>query len=166
MNRHEEWLFGALQVGSPGRRHPAWRRTRYEFILEYGWWYEPAELPGYLEMGPEGECFSNSFGLALDDDRLIYVEGLVAGRRGGIPVHHAWLTDGTGRAIDCTLREPGAAYAGVPFGTSFLNLYCLEHEGVICMLDDWQHDWPMLCELGDRPEEWLEEQGKGMLNLT
>ena len=115
------------------------------------------------ERANPGECFKNAFDLASDDPKLIYCEGFVLGPR--VAVHHAWVTDGTGRVIDNTLTEPATAYAGVPFGTSFLNVYHLRNRAVICLLDDYLHDWPMLCELGDRPDEWLEQTGKGIARL-
>lgn len=165
MNRYEQGLLRFFREGDP-KRAPAWRRTRYEFVLEYGWWYKPMALPEGVDVAVANECFSNAFGLVLENDGLVHVEGLVIQEKGGIPVHHAWVTDGTGRAIDNTFDEPAAAYAGVPFRTAFVSRYCLEHDGAIWLLDDWMHDWPMLYELGDRPEEWLEERGRGVAKLT
>ena len=158
-------LLDALRAGN-ARRHPAWKRTRYEFILEYGWWYEPSPLPEGIEANPPGQCFMNAFNLALDDDSLIYCEGVVLPLGGSIPVHHAWATDGTGRVIDSTVESLAGAYAGVPFNTMFLNHYHLRNREVVSLLDDYLHDWPMLCELGDRPREWLGHKGKGVAPLS
>ena len=93
----------------------------------------------------------NAFNLALDDDSLIYCEGVVLPLDGSVLVHHAWATDGTGRAIDSTVETLAGAYAGVPFNTMFLNHYHLRNREVVSLLDDYLHDWPMLCELGIDP---------------
>ena len=164
-NPNQQALLDRLRAGNP-RRHPGWKRTRYEFILEYGWWYEPSLLPKGVEGASPGECFKNAFDLALDDDSLVYCEGVVLDAEASLPVHHAWVTDGTGQAIDNTLEAPAGAYAGVPFLTGFVNLYHLRNEAIIGLLDDYLHDWPMLGELGDRPGEWLAPKGRGMAPLS
>jgi hypothetical protein len=161
LNHLQQVLLEQLRHGNP-RRVPSWKRNKYEFVLEYGWWYDPLPLPDGVEPGPPQECISNAFNLALEDDFMTYCEGFVLSNASSTLVHHAWVTDGSGRAIDNTLREPSAAYAGVPFRTSFTNLYHLQNRAVICLLDDWEHDWPLLEELGDRPEEWLETKGQGV----
>jgi hypothetical protein len=33
-------------------------------------------------------------------------------------------------------------------------------------LDDWQNNWPILGELGDRPDEWIERRGLGVSKVT
>jgi NAD(P)-dependent dehydrogenase (short-subunit alcohol dehydrogenase family) len=71
-------------------------------------------------------------------------------------------TDGTGGAIDNTLKVPAVAYAGVPFCTNFVGFHNLSRQAVICLLGDDEHDWPLLREFGDRPKEWLEEKGRGV----
>ena len=164
-NPTQQALVDLLRAGNP-RRHPGWQRTRYEFILEYGWWYDPSPLPEGVESAPPGECFKHAFDLAWDDDSLIYCEGVVLDTEASLPVHHAWVTDGTGRAIDNTLAAPAGAYAGVPFLTGFVNLCHLRSEAVTNLLDDYLHDWPMLGELGDRPREWLDAKGRGTAGLS
>ena len=164
-NPTQQSLLDRLRAGNP-RKHPGWKRTRYEFILEYGWWYEPSLLPKGVKGASPGECFKNAFDLALDDESLIYCEGVVLGTEASLPVHHAWVTDGSGQAIDNTLEAPAGAYAGVPFLTGFVNLYHLRNEAIIGLLDDYLHDWPMLGELGDRPGEWLAPKGRGMAPLS
>lgn len=140
-------------------------RTKCEFVLEYGYWYDPIPSPDAMAMGKPNECFKNAFDLAMDSTDFIYCEGFAL-YEGGLRVHHAWVTDGQGRAIDNTWGKPGVAYAGVPFLTDFLNLRFLLNEAVICQLDDWEHDWPLLRDLGDRPDEWFEFRGKGMRRLA
>jgi hypothetical protein len=40
-------------------------RTFQEFVLEYGWWYEPTEFPLRIAAGTPQECHKNAAGLAL-----------------------------------------------------------------------------------------------------
>ena len=158
-------LLDLLRAGNP-RRDPSWKRNKYEFVLEYGWWYEPSKRPKGLKLGPPSRCFKNAFCLALDDNALTYCEGFVLSAGGGVLIHHAWVTDGQGHAIDNTLRATDGIYAGVPFNTSFVNRYHLRNKAITCLLDDYLHDWPLLRELGDRPGEWLEANGRGAASLA
>ena len=76
------------------------------------------------------------------------------------------MTDGTGRTIDGTVATSAGAYAGGPFNTMFLDHDHLRNREIVSLLDDYLHDWPMLCELRDRPKEWLEHKGKGVAPLS
>jgi hypothetical protein len=142
------------------------KRTFQQFVLEYGWWYEPAELPVKFATGMPQECHKNATELALADDSLIYCEGYALFRSGSLPTLHAWVTDGQGRAIDNTWPKPSVAYAGVPFQSLFVNLAALKNHATISLLDDWQHNWPLRGDLGDRPEEWLELRGRGTARIS
>lgn len=75
------------------------KRSRPQFTLEFGWWYDAAPLPEGIHRGTPQECFTNAANVAIFDERFIYVEGVVC-KSGGLPVHHAWVTDGNGRAFD------------------------------------------------------------------
>ncbi len=99
--------------------------------------------------------------LLLPDDSLIYCEGYALFKNGSLPTLHAWVTDGKGRAIDTTWPQPGVAYAGVPFQTFFVNMTALKNQATISLLDDYQNNWPLGGDLGDRPHEWLEPRGRG-----
>jgi hypothetical protein len=33
------------------------------------------------------------------------------------------------------------------------------------MTDDYQNNWPLRGDLGDRPDEWLESRGRGKKRL-
>ena len=162
----QQALLDLLRAGHPGKRAPSWKRSKHEFVLEYGYWYDPLPLPDDIEQGTLQECFTNAFNLALDNKSLIYCEGFVLSRTKETLIHHAWVTDGTGRAIDNTLVPPATAYAGVPFITDFTNRYHLRNRAIICLLDDYEHDWPLLGELGDKPQEWLDLKGRGITKLT
>ncbi len=137
------------------------KRTRYKFVIDYGLWYEPHELPNDLSRGDDQQCFMNALDLASDKKELFYVEGFAIYTATSLPVHHAWVTTGDGKAIDPTWDSPGAAYAGVPFRLSFLLTTVLAEKGINSILDDYQHDWPILGTLGDRSDEWLERRGIG-----
>lgn len=141
------------------------KRTSRQFVFDYGWFYEPHPLPEHVECAREGECYNNALRLALEDSSLIYVEGFASGK-GGPPIHHAWVTDGTGRVIDNTWSVPGAVYAGVPFTTQFVSITGLKNEGVGSLIDDWEHDWPLLRELTDQPELWMEPRGHGVIEIA
>jgi hypothetical protein len=39
------------------------------------------------------------------------------------------------------------------------------NEAIICVLDDYLNDWPILGELGDRPDEWIDRRGGGTAML-
>jgi hypothetical protein len=37
----------------------------------------------------------------------------------------------------------------------------LRNKAFISFIDDWQNGFPLLNDLGEKPEEWLDERGKG-----
>lgn len=139
----------------------AFKRSFQEIVLEFGWWYEPVKLDQGVATGTPQQCHKNATDLALADDSLIYCEGYALFKSGSVPTLHAWVTDGKGRAIDNTWSQPGVAYAGVPFQTLFVNLTALKNQATISLLDDYQNNWPLRGDLGDRPDEWLESRGRG-----
>ncbi len=142
------------------------KRTPSSFLLEYGWWYEPAPKPADVPKGKKNECFGNSFWLAFENPSLIYVEGFAMYEEDHRITPHAWVTDGTGRVIDSTWDKIGVAYAGVPLRIQWLNQRHLIAKAIVCVLDDWQNDWPILRDLGDRPDEWIDRRGVGIERLT
>ena len=85
---------------------------------------------------------------------------------GSLPTLHAWVTDGHGRAIDNTWPQPGVAYAGVPFTSLFVSMTALKNHATISLLDDYQNNYPLRGDLGDRPDEWLEPRGRGIEQLN
>jgi hypothetical protein len=165
MNEHEQSLW--RQLTRDATRSPKWthKQTPCGFVLEHGW-YAPDARPANLPAGTVNECFVNAFMLALDDPSLTYREGYAVAAEGGRRDHHAWVTDDSGRAIDVTWPTPGVAYAGVPFDTTFLNLSHLKNRAIICVIDDYVNNWPILGELGDHPERWAARCGKGNARLA
>lgn len=163
MNEHEQLLLRQLFQSEP----PLLKRTFKQFVLEYGWWYEPVALPEGISMGPMKNCHKNAYDLALKDDRFIYCEGYALFRDVGIITLHSWVTDGQGKAIDNTWTPSGVAYAGVPFTTFFVTMTNLKNKASISLLDDWQNKYPLAGELGDRPAEWLEtKRADGIARLN
>lgn len=137
------------------------KRTLQEFVLEYGWWYEPADIEKRFATGTPQQCHKNATDLTLADNSLIYCEGYALFEPGGLPTIHAWVTDGQGRAIDNTWPKPGVAYVGVPFKSLFVNMTALKNHAIVSLLDDYLNNWPLRGDLGDRPDEWLELRGRG-----
>lgn len=142
------------------------KRTFQEFVVEYGWWYEPVGIPSETSFGTPRQCHKNAVNLMLADDSLIYCEGYALAESGVIPTIHAWVTDGRGRAIDNTWRNPGVAYAGVPFRSLFVNLTALKNHATVSLLDDYQNNYPLRGDLGDHPGEWLELRGQGTARIA
>ncbi len=161
MNHHQTELLEFLRNSEPtAAAKVLLKRTSQQFVLDYGWWFEPVTLPEGICCGAEQECHKNATELASDTGSLIYCEGFAKFQDGSMPVLHAWITDGHGRAIDNTWRVPGVAYAGVPFKTNFVITTALANHATISLLDDWQNDYPLRRELGDRPDEWFEYSGR------
>jgi hypothetical protein len=53
------------------------------------------------------------------------------------------------------------AYAGVPFKSLFVNMTALQNRATVSLLDDYENNYPLRGDLGDRPDEWLELRGRG-----
>jgi len=131
--------FLRRSIPMPGAK-AVFKRTLQEFVLQYGWWYEPSVLPRQIARGTPQECHKNATFLTLEDDSLIYCEGYA-------------------------LFRSGVAYAGVPFQSLFVNMTALKNHATISLLDDYQNLYPLRCGLGDRPDEWLEQRGRGLTRL-
>jgi hypothetical protein len=156
--------FLRQSMPTPGAK-AIFERTLQEFVLQYGWWYEPGALPGRIARGTPQECFKNATLLTVEDDSLTYCEGYALFRSGSPPRLHAWVTDGHGLAIDNTWPECGVAYAGVPFQSLFVTMSALKNNATISLLDDYQNLYPLRSGLGGHPEEWLEKRGRGLERL-
>lgn len=159
--RDELLDFLRRSQATPAAKALLLKRTLQEFVLEYGWWYEPVEPDRKIPKGTPQQCHTNATNLTLDDNSLIYCEGYALLKSGSQPCVHAWVTDGRGRAIDNTWPESGVAYAGVPFRSLFVTMTALKNRATVSLLDDYQNNYPLRGELGDRPEEWLDLRGRG-----
>ncbi len=167
MTPHQSELLGFLSQSepTPAAKAALLRRTIQQFVLEYGWWYEPVEVPPHIVAGVPNQCHKNAADLMSHDKSLFYCEGYALFESGTSPAIHAWITDGNGRAIDNTWPHPGIAYAGVSFKSLFVTMTSLKNHAIISLLDDWQNRYPLRGELGDRPDEWLEPKGKGVSRI-
>ncbi len=119
-------------------------------------------LPKKFALGITRQCHTNARDLTLRDDDLFYCEGYALFTESSFPVIRAWVTDGSGVAIDNTWPRPGVAYAGVPFKSSFVNETALKYREIVSLLDDFQNGHPLRNELGERPDEWLKVRGNGL----
>ena len=108
----------ALQIASWARLgHPC---PIERFVLKHGQDMEPEPYHPY-EMGTPKECFTNAGQAALWTD-LTYVEGYAVRPRLGILIHHAWLMDESGRAVDVTWENTeNCLYFGIPFDAKTLR---------------------------------------------
>lgn len=98
--------------------HPA---PMERFVLKHGRDMSPyADHP--YEIGTPKECFTNAGQMALWEGDLTYVEGFALRPRLGILIHHAWLMDQEGLAIDVTWTDTAEClYFGIPFDNSVLR---------------------------------------------
>ena len=165
LNEHEQSMLQQLRAGGSRLGNGVLKRSACQFILDHGWLYEPGPLRQGIGPGQSNECYNNALNLVLADESLVYVEGFTADEC-GLRIHHAWVTDGKGRAIDPTWAKPGVVYAGVPFKSSFVCKTGLKDKGLGSLLDDWEQGYPLLQDLGDRPDEWMEPRGIGFAKLT
>lgn len=111
-----------------------------DLVLREGAWYERV-LTGGARQRPR-ECFRNALLVALEDRDMSYVEGY-AESPSGMVVLHAWNVNPFGVVIDTTWASPGRGYLGIRFDTDEVDEYT-DMRGVYGVLDDWQHDWPLL----------------------
>lgn len=92
-----------------------------DLVLKQGKFFTPETRPADVKLGAKKECFSNAARLALERSNLTYVEGYaMINDRLPLPIAHAWCVDKKGRVVDNTWENPGVAYFGVPFKTSYL----------------------------------------------
>jgi hypothetical protein len=42
-----------------------------------------------------------------------------------------------------------------------VNMTALKNHATVSLLDDYQNNYPLRGDLGDRPDEWLELRGRG-----
>jgi hypothetical protein len=86
------------------------REAREAHWLEF----TPIARPKGMRKLSDKACYRNALKVALDGD-YAYAEGLAWASEAWGPIHHAWVVDADGHAIDPTWREPGIRYYGVAF---------------------------------------------------
>lgn len=142
--------------------HGPYQPCKEGFLLKHGRVFEPSHLIAdeervlerqvalldtTLDAFPRKQCFSNSQQLVTPgpDDALTYCEGYYY-LRGGIPVHHAWVSL-NGKVIDVTLRDRATGepilgsfaerhYFGVTFETRFVRAEMLRRMAPWPLLED------------------------------
>jgi hypothetical protein len=80
---------------TPAAKAAKLKRTFQQFVLDYGWWYEPAGPLKEVATGTPQQCHKNATDLAVADDSLIYCEGYALFKSGSIPTLHAWVIRST-----------------------------------------------------------------------
>lgn len=99
-----------------------WVYRGYEdLILQCGRVMEPKPLPKNIKPGQPRLCYANSQHLVFKNPALTYVEGYAMAQGVSFPLHHAWLLDADGYAIDPTWEPYGCCYLGVPLAASWVK---------------------------------------------
>ena len=166
ITEREEALVSALKtfpVTETAKRH--FKILPTDFVLRYGFLFTPTARPKKIQKGTPEECFANAAKLVTAHSELVYCEGYALNAKSGFPIKHAWVTDGSGHAIDNTWTN-GVAYAGVPLTRAYVLIAMLKYKVFVSMIDDWEHGHPLLRDLADRPEDWLDQASKGRVALA
>jgi hypothetical protein len=111
-------------VGKAGFGDVFWCES---LVTTKGRLFSPISRPKGVRKGAPKACFNNAFKVVLNDVPLDsrkgsngyrYCEGfclISMGRTKVIDIHHGWVADKMGNAIEVTLPEPALAYFGIPF---------------------------------------------------
>ncbi len=140
--RAELEVMAASQRGLPEPYHYA---SSAAFALRHGSFFRPAPPMPELPKGKPNCCFYNCSRVLLTPagEQYQYAEGW-AGRPGGL-LHHAWLVDRHGRAMDVTCGFKRCAfYFGVVIPRDQLLAYGVDGGTSTAVLDDWKRCWPIL----------------------
>lgn len=140
-------IMASLVSGVGGRGGSAYVSIA-DFVLREGTAYEAAAYDAD-RWGDETlwtmprQCFRNALTLvSWRQSELVYVEGYALHM---IPVPHAWTVErATRRVVDPTWGDtPGTEYLGIPFRFEVVD-EMTDARGKYGVLDDWEHDWPLL----------------------
>jgi hypothetical protein len=117
--------------------------TIADIVLKFGRPFARRPLPKGRWRRGLGLCYANAL-QAAKTRRYVYVEGYATGLAGGIPQHHAWVTDPRDFSVayDPTWGR-GAEYFGIPFRLDYL-LKAYEESGHPGVLDAWEMKWPLV----------------------
>src|SRR5262249_20523115 len=93
----------------------------FDYVLKYGQFHKPQQLPSQYKIGDPGCCFGNAAFLALTSE-LRYAEGFAFSGKLGVdmPIHHGWCLNEAGRVVDRTWGN-GLAYFGVVFEAKYVT---------------------------------------------
>lgn len=124
--QEEQWLLDYIDnILKLSEGHNMVGADVYKTLRVEGSFFEPVQLPKGFRKLPRGQCFQNAAHLAHDNPTtLSYVEGFAYSI---IPIHHAWVTNESGIAIDPTwnkrtMKESrGKAYFGVIVPTQVMR---------------------------------------------
>ena len=124
------------------------RTTAATLLGVHGREWTGAARPSRCPLGPPRACFENTLHLCVDHPELTYVEGYAVA---GMPLHHAWAVDRSGRVVDTTWDDPqGRAYFGIPFNTAYAKAAAFE-SGLYSVLMNWKFQ----RVLTDAPSKYL-----------
>src|SRR5215216_5814498 len=79
--------------------------------------FPPAPRPKGMRKRADKACYRNVCMVVIDKryrNDFTYAEGIAVSDL-GFPVHHAWVVDRDGNAVDPTWPEPGRRYWGTTF---------------------------------------------------
>jgi hypothetical protein len=107
------------------------------WLLRHGKFFCPGALPETYEVGEDKQCFLNAQTLAIDDNRLDYVEGYASHI---FPCRHAWCVTADGQIIDPTWHGRdghfmGKSYFGVGIETAYVRKAIVENKRYDAVLD-------------------------------
>ncbi|MCH2246555.1 MAG: hypothetical protein MK111_18315 [Crocosphaera sp.] len=102
-------------------------KSFYQLVLELGQEMKPARTPEEFTGQPKN-CYGNCQTLAFLEPELTYCEGFALCNGIDFPVSHSWLLDQSGTVIEVTWQEPGRAYIGITFSTTFIKSILKERE--------------------------------------
>lgn len=178
-----DWL--AAQRDAFTWPEPLHYRGPADFVLREGTWRQVnSTRPGIPR-----HCFANAIGYAAAY-RWNYVEGYamlplpgtvgrggvrIAGVGGDEIVHHAWVSDASGNAIEVTWPAPGRCYLGVGFSVERADdctwngdasVIDDPHRGHPLLRQKWTGEVPWTSLLDDEARTWLSEAAFGIRMLA
>lgn len=141
MNHHIQMVSGLTT------RTLNWKYQCIEdLVLKEGIKFRNCKLPKRFKKKPYKQCFRNCLVMMLDNEDLVYVEGIACWIM-AIPMHHAWLVDikNPKRVIDPTWdSDKGRTYIGIPFDKRYVSKVAIEKSDNFSILDDWKNKFKLL----------------------
>lgn len=102
-------------------------KSFYELILELGQEMKPAITSEELRGKPKN-CYDNCQTFAFLKPELTYCEGFAISNSTDLTISHSWLLDESGIVIEVTWEDPGRAYLGIAFSTTFVESILKQRE--------------------------------------